>query len=86
MRAVQFRRHGGPEVMEVADIPTPVAGPGEVQLRVSAVALNHIDLWMRRGLPSMKIALPHVPGGDVCGNISALGRASAGAPWEIALS
>ncbi len=73
MRAVLFRRHGGPEVMEVADIPTPVPGPGEVQIRVGAVALNHIDLWMRRGLPAMKIALPHVPGGDVCGTISAIG-------------
>jgi NADPH:quinone reductase-like Zn-dependent oxidoreductase len=73
MLAVQFRRHGGPEVMEIGDIATPLPGPGEVQLRVRAVALNHIDLWMRRGLPSMKIALPHVPGGDACGIVSALG-------------
>lgn len=73
MRAALFRQHGGPEVMELADVPTPLPGPGEVQLRVSAVALNHIDLWMRRGLPAMKIELPHIPGGDVCGRVSALG-------------
>jgi NADPH:quinone reductase-like Zn-dependent oxidoreductase len=73
MRAVVFRQHGGPEVMEVADVPTPLPGPGQVQVRVAAAALNHIDLWMRRGLPSMKVAFPHVPGGDVCGTVSAVG-------------
>ncbi|MES1157712.1 MAG: zinc-binding dehydrogenase [Haliangium ochraceum] len=78
MRAVAFRQHGGPEVLEVVDLPPPVAGPGEVLIRVRAVALNHIDLWMRRGLPAMKIALPHVPGGDVCGDIAAVGPGVAG--------
>lgn len=73
MRAALFRQHGGPEVMELGEVPEPTAGPGEVQVQVKAAALNHIDLWMRRGLPSMKIALPHIPGGDVCGVVSALG-------------
>lgn len=73
MRAVCFRRHGGPEVLEIVDLPVPIPGPGEVQVRVNAVALNHIDLWMRRGLPAMTINLPHVPGGDVCGTVSHLG-------------
>jgi len=73
MRAALFRGHGGPEVMEVAEVPRPGPGPDEVQLRVKAAALNHIDLWMRRGLPAMKIALPHVPGGDACGVVSGLG-------------
>lgn len=73
MRAALFRRHGGPEVMEVAEIPTPTPGPGEVQIRVKAAALNHIDLWLRRGLPSLKVELPHVSGGDACGSVSALG-------------
>ena len=78
MRAALFRQHGGPEVMEVAEVPEPTAGPGEVQVHVRAAALNHIDLWMRRGLPSMKIALPHIPGGDVCGVVSALGAGVSG--------
>ncbi|HZL18904.1 MAG TPA: alcohol dehydrogenase catalytic domain-containing protein, partial [Polyangia bacterium] len=73
MRAALFRRHGGPEVMEVAEVPTPTPGPGEVQVRVSAAALNHIDLWLRRGLPALHVPLPHVSGGDVCGVVSALG-------------
>ncbi|HEY4184330.1 MAG TPA: zinc-binding dehydrogenase [Polyangia bacterium] len=78
MRATLFRQHGGPEVMELADVPTPLPGPGQVQVRVKAVALNHIDLWLRRGLPSLKIALPHIAGGDVCGTVSALGEGVTG--------
>ena len=78
MRAALFRQHGGPEVMEVGDVPEPTPGPGEVQVQVKAAALNHIDLWMRRGLPSMKIDLPHIPGGDVCGVVSALGAGVSG--------
>lgn len=78
MRAASFRQHGGPEVMEVAEVPEPTPGPGEVQVRVKAAALNHIDLWMRRGLPSMKIELPHIPGGDACGVVSALGAGVSG--------
>jgi NADPH:quinone reductase-like Zn-dependent oxidoreductase len=73
MRAALFRRHGGPEVLEVAEVDTPTPGPGEVQVRVAAVALNHIDLLLRQGLPSIKVALPHVSGGDVCGTVAALG-------------
>jgi NADPH:quinone reductase-like Zn-dependent oxidoreductase len=73
MRAALFRQHGGPEVMEIADVPTPAPGPGQVQVRVTAAALNHVDLWLRRGLPALHVALPHVSGGDVCGVVSALG-------------
>lgn len=73
MRAALFRRHGGPEVMEVGDVPTPTPGPGEVQVRVTAAAMNHIDLWLRQGLPALQVPFPHVAGGDVCGVISAIG-------------
>jgi NADPH:quinone reductase-like Zn-dependent oxidoreductase len=73
MRAALFRRHGGPEVMEVGDLPEPQPGPGEVQVRVTAAAMNHIDLWLRQGLPALHVALPHVAGGDVCGVVSMLG-------------
>lgn len=73
MRAALFRRHGGPDVMEIADVPAPEPGPGEVQVRVTAAALNHIDLWLRQGLPALSVNLPHVSGGDVCGVVSALG-------------
>jgi NADPH:quinone reductase-like Zn-dependent oxidoreductase len=73
LRAALFRTHGGPEVLEIADVPVPTPGPGQVQVKVSATSLNHIDVWMRRGLPALHLALPHVSGGDVCGTVSALG-------------
>jgi NADPH:quinone reductase-like Zn-dependent oxidoreductase len=73
MRAALFRRHGGPEVMELGDVPVPTPGPGEVQVRVSAAGMNHIDLWLRQGLPALPVSFPHVAGGDVCGVVSQLG-------------
>jgi NADPH:quinone reductase-like Zn-dependent oxidoreductase len=73
MRAALFRQHGGPEVMEVAEVPDPSPGPGQVLVRVRAAAINHLDIWVRRGLPALKVALPHVLGGDACGVVAALG-------------
>jgi NADPH:quinone reductase-like Zn-dependent oxidoreductase len=73
MLAAVVRRHGGPEVMEVIDVPRPITGPGEVLVKVHAAALNHFDLWIRRGLPALQVPLPHVPGGDVMGEIAELG-------------
>jgi NADPH:quinone reductase-like Zn-dependent oxidoreductase len=78
MRAALFRRHGGPEVMEVGEVPDPVPGPGQALVRVRAAALNHIDVWVRRGLPALKVDFPHVPGGDVCGVVAALGPGADG--------
>jgi NADPH:quinone reductase-like Zn-dependent oxidoreductase len=78
MRAALFRSHGGPEVMEVGEVPAPVPGPGEVLVRVRAAALNHFDLWLRRGLPALKVPLPHVPGGDIAGEIAGLGPGASG--------
>jgi NADPH:quinone reductase-like Zn-dependent oxidoreductase len=73
MRAAVIRRYGGPEVMEVGEVPRPIAGPGDVLVRVKAAALNHFDLWIRRGLPALQVPLPHVPGGDVMGEIAEVG-------------
>lgn len=73
MRAAFLRRHGGPEVMEIGELPDPVPATGEVLVRVRAAALNHIDLWLRGGLPALPLALPHVLGGDVCGVVAELG-------------
>ncbi len=73
MRAVLFRRHGGPEVLEEADVPTPVPGPGEALIRVKACSINHLDLWIREGIPAYRIALPHISGCDVAGLVERLG-------------
>jgi NADPH:quinone reductase-like Zn-dependent oxidoreductase len=73
MRAARFHTHGGPEILRIEDVPTPVPGPGEVLLRVRAAALNHLDLWVRRGLP-IETTMPHVGGSDVAGVVEAVGE------------
>lgn len=80
MRAAYFQEHGGPEVMEVGELPDPSPGRDEVVVRVEAVALNHLDLWVRRGLPGLDVELPHVGGSDVAGFVEAVGPDVEG--WE----
>jgi len=69
MHAIRFHEHGGPEVLRREDVPDPVAAPGEALVRVRACALNHLDLWQRRGLPRVTIPLPHISGSDVAGDV-----------------
>ena len=73
MRAIVIRQHGGPEVLGVSEVPDPTPGPGEVVVRVRACALNHLDLWIRQGLPGAPFHLPRITGADVAGNIHAVG-------------
>lgn len=73
MKAAVLKAFGGPENLELADVPDPVPGPGEVLLRVRACALNHLDLWIRDGLPSAKVKTPFILGCDVAGEVFALG-------------
>ena len=73
MKAIVFHQHGGPEVLKHADVPDPTPRANEVVVRVKACALNHLDLWVRRGLPNVPIPLPHIPGSDVAGEIAQIG-------------
>jgi len=73
MKAVIFRRHGPPDVLEPAEVPDPQVGPGELLVRVKACALNHLDLWVRQGSPAYRIRLPHISGSDVAGIVERLG-------------
>src|SRR3972149_2629694 len=74
MKAMIFRQHGGPEVLEyVSDFGEPVLGPKDVLVRVRACALNHLDLLVRQGIPTLKIPLPHVLGSDVAGESAKVG-------------
>lgn len=77
--AMVLRTHGGPEVLmrETIDLPDP--GPREVRVRVRAVALNRLDLWVRRGLPNLKLEYPHRLGSDIVGEVDALGPGARGA-------
>lgn len=80
MRCVVVRGHGGPEVLEFEERPAPVAGPGEVRVKVAAVAMNHLDTWVRRGVPGHKFPLPLVPGSDVAGTVDSVGAGVQG--WK----
>ena len=73
MKAVRFHEHGGCEVLRYEDVPDPTPRPTEVLLRVKAVALNHLDVWLRKGLPGMTIPLPKIGGCDVAGEVAAVG-------------
>ncbi|MEK7383268.1 MAG: zinc-binding dehydrogenase [Elusimicrobiota bacterium] len=73
MRAIILKEFGGPENLVPATLPDPVPGPGEVLLKVRACALNHLDLWIRTGLPSSKVKPPHILGCDIAGEVVALG-------------
>src|ERR1700741_4133876 len=72
MRAAIFHEHGGPEVVRIERVPRPEPGPGEVLVQVKASAMNHLDLWVRRGMP-IETTMPHVGGSDVAGVIAAAG-------------
>jgi NADPH:quinone reductase-like Zn-dependent oxidoreductase len=75
MKAVVYARHGGPEVIQLQDMPVPPVGPADVLVRVRAVALNHLDLWVRRGLPRLSVPFPHIPGSDISGVVERVGGA-----------
>lgn len=71
MRAIQIERHGGPEVLGLAEIPVPAPGDGQVRVRVAAAGLNYIDTYHRRGL--YPVELPFVPGLEGAGVVDAVG-------------
>jgi NADPH:quinone reductase-like Zn-dependent oxidoreductase len=73
MRAVVFQQHGGPEVLEVAERPRPVPRADEVLVDVRACALNHLDVWTRRGIPGIEVPLPHILGNDIAGVVAEVG-------------
>jgi len=73
MKAIIVREHGGTEKLERAEVPDPELKPGEAVVRVRAVALNHLDIWVRRGVPGHKFPLPLIPGAEVAGVVDAVG-------------
>jgi NADPH:quinone reductase-like Zn-dependent oxidoreductase len=69
MRAAVFASHGGPEVVRVERVPQAKLRPGTVRVEVRAAGMNHLDLWVRRGLP-IEIEMPHIGGSDVAGVVA----------------
>jgi NADPH:quinone reductase-like Zn-dependent oxidoreductase len=75
MRAVRIHAHGGPEVLQVDEVPEPAPGPGDLLVRLRATSVNHRDIWMRRGHPhpAYHVDLPGILGIDVCGDVVEVG-------------
>jgi zinc-binding alcohol dehydrogenase/oxidoreductase len=72
VKAVRIHEDGGPEVLTFEDVDDPVAGAGQVLIRLRAASLNHLDIWMRRGLPS--VPKPRILGADGAGTVEAVGE------------
>src|SRR5262245_66673356 len=85
MFAIRFHQHGGPEGLRYEEVPEPQPGPGEALVRVRACALNHLDLWQRRGLPRVTIPLPHISGSDVAGEVVQPGTSGLAAGTRVML-
>jgi NADPH:quinone reductase-like Zn-dependent oxidoreductase len=73
MRCVVVREHGGFDRLRLEERPVPTPGPAEVRLRMRSVGLNHLDTWVRRGVPGHTFPLPLVLGSDGCGVVDAVG-------------
>jgi NADPH:quinone reductase-like Zn-dependent oxidoreductase len=73
MKAVYFEEHGGPDVLRYGELADPIAGPGDVLIDVKASSVNHLDLFVRRGLPGTHLPFPHIPGADASGVVAAVG-------------
>jgi NADPH:quinone reductase-like Zn-dependent oxidoreductase len=73
MRAITLREHGGPEVLRAEDLPDPTPGPGLALVEVHACALNRLDVWVRGGLPNLRLSYPHILGSDVAGKVLGVG-------------
>ena len=76
MKAVLFRQHGGPEVLEYTDFPAPKPGPEEALIRLWAASWNRMDVMARNGWPGLKLELPHINGADGAGKIESFENGS----------
>lgn len=78
MRCVVVREHGGFDKLRLEERPVPAPGPGQVRVRLQAIGLNHLDTWVRRGVPGHTFPLPLIPSSDGCGVVDALGPGATG--------
>jgi NADPH:quinone reductase-like Zn-dependent oxidoreductase len=78
MKALAFKEFGGPDKLAYQDVPDPKLKPNEVLVRVRACALNHLDLFVREGIPALKTPLPFWTGCDIAGEVAEVGAAVSG--------
>jgi NADPH:quinone reductase-like Zn-dependent oxidoreductase len=81
LKALHFPKHGELDVVQYGDVPDPDLRRGQVLVKVRACAVNHLDIWVRRGWPGLKLAMPHWCGADVAGEVAQLGEGVTG--WTI---
>ena len=81
MKAVFFHEHGGLDVLQYGDLPTPEPAAGEVLVRLRAAALNRLDLWVREGWPGIRLVYPHILGADGAGEVAAVGAGVT--EWQV---
>src|SRR5579864_3413568 len=74
MKAARIHQHGSPEVLVYEDVAEPQIKANQILVRVRACALNHLDLWVRAGIPGMKFPMPHILGSDIAGEVVAVGE------------
>jgi len=74
MRAIILAQHGGPEVLTPSEQPAPRPEPGGVVVDVHACALNRLDIWIRNGLPNLRVSYPHILGSDIAGVVREVGE------------
>src|SRR3954471_3664017 len=88
MKVARIHQHGGPEALVYEDAPEPVIRANQALIRVRACALNHLDLFVRAGIPGLKFPMPHVLGSDIAGEVVEVGdlceRVKPG--WRVLLS
>ncbi len=73
MKATVFHKHGPPDVLSYEDFESPKVHPNQVLVKVKGVALNHLDLFVRSGIPGLSLKMPHILGSDISGEIVELG-------------
>src|SRR2546430_4366352 len=73
MKALAFNEFGGPDKLRLQEVPEPRLGPSDVPVSVRACALNHLDLFVREGIPALKTPLPFWTGCDIAGDIAEIG-------------
>ena len=76
MKAIRIHEDGGPEVLRYEDVPEPTPGSGDVLIRLRAASINHLDVWVRKGLPS--VPKPRILGADGAGTVEELGAGVSG--------
>jgi NADPH:quinone reductase-like Zn-dependent oxidoreductase len=85
VKAVRFHQHGGPDVLRYEEAPDPLPQPGRALVRVRACALNHLDIWERRGIERVTLPLPHISGSDVAGEVLSVSDHSVAAGARVLL-